>query len=71
MKTVRLAQGFTVFFLRFGVKIGGCLLTAIQSKSLMGDLRTEFAQNQSQKVLKTLVAQAFSGFWLTHKICTK
>jgi len=53
------------------VKIGGCLLTAIQLKSLMDDLRTEFAQNQSQKAPKTLAAQAFSGFWLTHRICTK
>jgi hypothetical protein len=68
---VRLAQGFTVFFLRFGVEIGGCLLTAIQSKSLMGDLRTEFAQNQLEKWPKTLAAQAFSEFWLTHRICTK
>ena len=46
-------------------------LTAIQSKSLIVDLRTKSAQNQLQKVLKTLVAQAFSGFSLTHILRTK
>ena len=52
-------------------KSGNSHLTAISSKSLIVDLRTEFAQNQFQKVLKTIVAQAFSDFWFTHRICTK
>lgn len=47
-------------------KSGSSRLTAISSKSLFVDLRTKSAQNQLQKVLKTLVAQAFSGFSLTH-----
>ena len=52
-------------------KSGVLRLTAISSKSRTGDLRTKSAQNQLQKVLKTLVAQAFSGFSLTHILRTK
>ena len=59
------------FFVVFGRKSGIPRLTAISSKSLFVDLRTKSAQNQLQKVLKTLVAQAFSGFSLTHILRTK
>ena len=71
MKSVHFVQKCMDFFMVFAPISAVLHLTAISSKSLIVDLRTECAQNVIENRPKTPVAQAFSGFWLTHRICTK